>query len=81
MAHTKARGKTTQKPPHAGRRLGVKIFGGSQVKIGNIIIRQRGSTYHPGDGVVMGKDYTLSAKRNGLVKFSVRQGKKIVSVA
>ena len=70
MAHTKAGGKTTQKTPRAGKRLGLKLSGGQVVKAGNIIVRQRGTKFFPGQGVGIGKDHTLFALRNGMIKFA-----------
>ena len=70
MAHKKAGGSTTNGRDSAGRRLGVKIAGGQAVAPGNIIIRQRGTTYHPGDHVGIGSDHTLFALKPGKVKFS-----------
>jgi len=83
MAKTKQAGsKARQKRRPAGKRLGLKVGAGELVHPGQIIIRQRGSTFHPGDGVGMGKDYTLYALNEGWVEFSFRQGgKKQVSVA
>jgi len=83
MAKTKQAGsKARQKRRPAGKRLGLKVGAGELVHPGQIIIRQRGSTFHPGDGVGMGKDYTLYALNEGRVEFSFRQGgKKRVSVA
>lgn len=80
MSTTKAGGKTKQQPPRPSKRLGVKIFGGQKVKAGGIILRQRGSESHPGRGVKMGRDFTLFALSEGVVKFSQKLGKKIVSV-
>lgn len=80
MAKTKAKGKVAQKTPRPGKRLGVKIFGGQEVKTGNIIIRQRGTKFHPGEGVSLGRDFTIYAIRSGKVKFKEKKGKKIVSV-
>lgn len=80
MSKTKAGGKTKQKTPRLGKRLGVKIFGGQTAKTGQIIIRQRGTKFFPGRGVRMGRDFTLFALRNGKVKFIKRQKKQIVSV-
>jgi large subunit ribosomal protein L27 len=81
MAHKKAGGKVHQGKRTAGKRLGLKISGGSKVKTGQIILRQRGSTVKPGEGVGMGKDYTLFAKKPGVVKFShINKSKKKVSV-
>ena len=80
MAHTKAGGKTRQQPARAGKRLGLKLSGGQKAKVGSIILRQRGSQFHPGQGVSMGRDFTLFALRNGVVQFKKKLGKKIVSV-
>jgi large subunit ribosomal protein L27 len=73
MAHKKGGGSTRNGRDSHSQRLGVKKFGGQLVIPGNIIIRQRGSTYHPGEGVGMGKDYTLFALSAGRVTF--RKGK------
>jgi len=78
MSKTKQGGKTRQESPRAGKRLGVKIFGGQQVKSGQIILRQRGTKVHPGDGVGMGRDYTLFALINGVVEFFTRRGRKFI---
>jgi len=80
MAHTKSGGKTRQHSQRAGKRLGLKIFGGEKVKIGQIIIRQRGTKFHPGQGVGMGRDYTLFAIKEGTVQFKKRQGDSLVVV-
>ncbi|MFC1727694.1 50S ribosomal protein L27 [Patescibacteria group bacterium] len=80
MAHKKTGGKSTQQSARPGKRLGVKIYGGQAAKVGSILIRQRGTKFHPGEGVSMGKDYTLFALKDGLVNFKVKFGKKIVSV-
>jgi large subunit ribosomal protein L27 len=80
MAHTKAGGKTRQKPARAGKRLGVKIFGGQTVKPGQIIVRQRGTEFHPGDGVGLGRDFTLFALREGKVAFKKKQGKQLIAI-
>lgn len=69
MAHKKAGGSSRNGRDSAGRRLGVKKFGDEAVVPGNIIIRQRGTKYHPGPGVGMGKDHTLFALVEGRVKF------------
>lgn len=69
MAHKKAGGSSRNGRDSAGRRLGVKKFGGEAVIPGNIIIRQRGTQYHPGAGVGIGKDHTLFALIEGQVKF------------
>ena len=69
MAHKKGAGSSSNGRDSAGRRLGVKKSGGARVIPGNIIIRQRGTSVHPGDNVGMGKDHTLFAKVAGVVKF------------
>lgn len=82
MAHKKAGGSSRNGRDSISKRLGVKRFAGQQVKAGNILVRQRGSTFHPGTNVGMGKDYTLFAKSDGVVEFKVRgpQKRKWVSV-
>ena len=81
MAHKKAGGSSRNGRDSQGQRLGVKKFGGEQVVAGNIIIRQRGTTYHPGTGVGLGKDYTIFAVVDGVVKFSKKKDdKNVVSV-
>ena len=80
MAHTKAGGSTRQKGNRTGKRLGVKLFGGQVVKSGNIIVRQRGSTYNAGDGVGTGRDFTLFALRDGTVTFFKKHSKKFIKI-
>jgi len=81
MAHKKGQGSTQNNRDSAGRRLGVKKFGGEKVIPGNIIIRQRGTKVHPGTGVGMGKDHTIYALIEGVVKFENKTStKKKVSV-
>ncbi|ADV45705.1 50S ribosomal protein L27 [Nitratifractor salsuginis] len=81
MAHKKGQGSTQNNRDSAGRRLGVKKFGGEHVIPGNIIIRQRGTKVHPGKGVGMGKDHTIYALIEGVVKFENKTStKKKVSV-
>jgi len=81
MAHKKGQGSTQNNRDSAGRRLGVKKYGGEAVIPGNIIIRQRGTKVRPGTGVGMGKDHTIFAKIEGVVKFdNVSRSKKRVSV-
>lgn len=80
MAKTKAGGKTRQQSPRPAKRLGVKIYGGQKVKTGNILIKQRGTEFHPGRGVGIGRDFTLFALREGIVEFKKRLGKRIVSI-
>ncbi len=81
MAHKKGQGSTQNNRDSAGRRLGVKKFGGEKVIPGNIIIRQRGTKIVPGEGVMMGKDHTIFAVIEGVVKFDNKtRDKKRVSV-
>jgi len=81
MAHKKGQGSTQNNRDSAGRRLGVKKFGGEKVIPGNIILRQRGTKVVPGSGVGMGKDHTLFALIEGTVEFdNVTRSKKRVSV-
>ncbi len=69
MAHKKGVGSTDNGRDSKSKRLGVKLFGGQTAKAGNIIIRQRGTKYHPGNNVYMGKDFTIHAKVDGQVSF------------
>ena len=78
MAHKKAGGSSRNGRDSAGQRRGVKRFGGQEVVAGNIIVRQVGSTFHAGDGVGTGKDYTLFALRDGVVKFEKYSRNKVV---
>ena len=82
MAHKKAGGSTRNGRDSQSKRLGVKVFGGQAIKAGGIIIRQRGTAVHPGVNVGCGKDHTLFAKADGVVKFEVKgpQNRKYVSV-
>jgi len=81
MAHKKAGGSSRNGRDSAGRRLGVKKFGGENVIPGNIIIRQRGTKWHPGEGVGIGKDHTIFAMREGTVDFATKaKGRVYVSV-
>ncbi|WP_294951149.1 50S ribosomal protein L27 [Sulfurovum sp.] len=81
MAHKKGQGSTQNNRDSAGRRLGVKKFGGEAVIPGNIIIRQRGTKVHPGNGVGMGKDHTIFALVEGVVQFENKtRSQKRVSV-
>ena len=82
MATKKAGGSTRNGRDSEAKRLGVKMYGGQTVKSGNIIVRQRGTEFHPGFGVGMGKDHTLFAKEAGVIKFEVKGafGRRYVSV-
>lgn len=73
MAHTKAKSTTKLGRESAAQRLGVKIFGGSPVKAGQIIVRQRGTKWHPGEGVARGGDDSLFALRAGVVSFKTKK--------
>jgi len=81
MAHKKAGGSSRNGRDTAGRRLGVKKFGGEAVIAGNIIVRQRGTKWHPGSNVGLGKDHTIFALVDGKVSFATKTGgKSFVSV-
>jgi large subunit ribosomal protein L27 len=81
MAHKKAGGSSRNGRDSAGQRLGLKMFGGEEVLAGNIIARQRGTKWHPGRNVGLGKDHTLFALINGKVEFRARtKGRVFVSV-
>ena len=76
MAHKKAGGSSRNGRDTAGRRLGVKKFGGQEVRAGNIIIRQRGTKWHPGSGVGIGVDHTIFATIDGTVSFKTRANQR-----
>lgn len=82
MAHKKAGGSTRNGRDSESKRLGVKKFGGEQVLAGNIIVRQRGTKFHPGVNVGCGRDYTLFAKADGRVAFETKgpNNRKFVSI-
>lgn len=80
MAHKKAGGSSRNGRDTIGKRLGVKKFGGERVIPGNIIIRQRGTKWHPGDNVGLGTDHTIFAKVEGNVAFRKTRGRVYVSV-
>lgn len=80
MAHTKAGGATRQKGNRHGKRLGIKIFGGQKVISGNIIVRQKGNIFNAGEGVETGKDFTLFAVKEGIVKFIRRRGRQEITI-
>jgi large subunit ribosomal protein L27 len=81
MAHKKAGGSSRNGRDSAGRRLGIKLFGGQSVTAGNILARQRGTTWHAGRNVGMGKDHTLFALIDGRVEFKTKaKGRTFVSV-
>jgi large subunit ribosomal protein L27 len=82
MAHKKGEGSVKNGRDSQSKRLGVKIYGGQPVLAGNIIIRQRGTTYHPGKNVGVGKDFTIFALADGLVEFKKTKGDRtVVSVS
>tara|TARA_B100001540_G_scaffold316150_1_gene345254 strand:- start:482 stop:733 length:252 start_codon:yes stop_codon:yes gene_type:complete len=80
MATKKAGGSSRNGRDSAGRRLGVKKFGGEKVLSGNIIVRQRGTKYHPGSNVGIGKDHTIFATKNGKVAFKKTKARTLISV-
>ena len=81
MAHKKGEGSVNNGRDSQSKRLGVKIFGGQPATAGNILVRQRGTVYHPGKNVGVGKDYTLFALTDGVVEFKKgRQDRTFVSV-
>ena len=82
MAHKKAGGSTKNGRDSESKRLGVKLYGGQKISAGSIIVRQRGSNFHAGRNVGIGRDFTLFAKANGFVKFETKgpRNRKFVSV-
>jgi large subunit ribosomal protein L27 len=82
MAHKKAGGSSRNGRDSQAKRLGVKVFGGQGIAAGAIIVRQRGTQFHAGDNVGMGRDHTLFATANGTVKFEVSgaQNRRVVNV-
>ncbi len=82
MAHKKAGGSSRNGRDSNSKRLGVKRYAGQEVNAGSILVRQRGSTFHPGEGVGMGKDFTLFALETGVVKFEQKgpKNRKHVSI-
>ena len=78
MAHKKGEGSVKNGRDSQSKRLGVKIFGGQPVVSGNIIVRQRGTVYHPGKNVGIGKDYTLFALTDGVVEFKKSKNDKTI---
>ena len=82
MAHKKGGGSTRNGRESHSKRLGVKIYGGEHIVPGNIIIRQRATEFHPGEGVGMGKDHTFFAKVEGKVQFAIKgeQKRRTVSI-
>jgi large subunit ribosomal protein L27 len=80
MAHKKGGGSSRNGRDSESKRLGVKCFGGEFVIPGNIIVRQKGTKFHPGENVGMGRDYTIFAKMQGIVTFETKRGRKFISV-
>ena len=80
MAHKKGASSSRNGRDSNAQRLGVKRFGGQAVLAGEILVRQRGTSWHPGDGVGLGKDDTLFALREGHVGFGTRRGRRVVTV-
>jgi large subunit ribosomal protein L27 len=81
MAHKKGASSSRNGRDSNSQRLGVKRFGGQEVNAGEIIVRQRGTHFHPGDGVGRGGDDTLFALRPGKVEFGTRRGRRVVNIA
>lgn len=80
MAHTKAGGTTKGNRDSNPKRLGIKLYGGEFAENGNIIVRQKGTKFHPGKGVGMGNDFTIYAITSGSVEFKNLKGKKFIHV-
>lgn len=80
MAHKKGEGSVKNNRDSHAKRLGVKIYGGQPAISGNIIVRQRGTVYHPGENVGLGKDFTIFALKDGIVQFRKTRTKTLISV-
>ncbi|MBA3829963.1 MAG: 50S ribosomal protein L27 [Taibaiella sp.] len=80
MAHKKGEGSVRNNRDSQSKRLGVKIFGGQPAISGNIIVRQRGTQFHPGNNVGLGKDFTIFATTDGIVEFRKTRSKTLISV-
>ena len=80
MAHKKGVGSSKNGRESESKRLGVKLFGGQACVAGNILVRQRGTRFHPGDNVGIGRDHTLFALTNGTVRFVTKRDRKLISV-
>jgi len=81
MSTHKAGGKASQHVSPEGKRLGIKVSHGQDVKTGSILVRQRGTTFHSGEGTDYGRDHTIYSKKNGKVIMSQKMGKKVLSVS
>jgi large subunit ribosomal protein L27 len=77
MAHKKGAGSSDNGRDSISKRLGVKLFGGQKARAGNIIVRQRGTKFHPGENVGLGKDFTLFALADGVVEFKRKQRNRL----
>ncbi len=80
MSHVKAGGSTRQHHQRRGKRLGLKKSGGQVIDVGQLIVRQRGTTYKPGTGVGVGRDHTIFAMIKGVVTFSKKFGRTVINV-
>lgn len=80
MAHTKSAGSVKGNKDSISKRRGIKVFGGEKVISGNIIVRQKGTNFHAGSGVKMGRDFTIFAVNDGKVQFKELRGRKIIEV-
>lgn len=80
MSKVKAGGSVNQQSARPGKRRGVKLFGGQNVKTGQIILRQKGTKYRPGKNVGLGRDFTIYALKDGLVNFTKKWGRTVVNV-
>lgn len=80
MAQKKAGGSTRNGRDSAGRRLGIKLFGGQRAYPGNIILRQRGTEFYPGHNTIMGRDHTIHALIEGVVRFVWRKNKRFATI-
>ena len=81
MSHKKGEGSVKNGRDSHSKRLGVKIYGGQPAIAGNIIVRQRGTVYHPGTNVGVGKDFTLFALKDGIVEYRKTRSKTLISVS
>ena len=80
MSHVKSGGSVRQHKQRPGKRLGLKKYGGEKITVGQIILRQKGTKYHPGKNVGLGRDFTIFSMADGVVAFSKRLGKTLVHV-
>lgn len=80
MAHTKAQGAVKGNRDSIAKRLGIKLYGGQTAKKGSILVRQRGTKFHPGQNVSMGKDFTIFSLIDGIVKFKRLNSKRVIEV-